>query len=553
MRRHPWLIAAAAVFMLLAAGCTPVVAPPSQGAAGPGGIEPLTVHVNLNAQPSTLDPNMVLDSYSATIVEQMFLGLTNLNGETGEVEPELATKWDVSDDGITYTFHLRDDVKWSDGKPVTAQDIEYSVRRALKPETASPYAYALYIIKNAQAINQTAVPTDTYDIETLGVKALDDSTVQFTLEAPAAYFPSIAGLWTVRALPSWTIEQYGDAWTDPKNIVTNGPYKLAEWNLDNNIALVKNPDYVNAADVAIDRFDATFITDQNTAVGLYEQGGLDVVSDGEPLPIEILGRLRSDPKLSKELHEGPRAMTAYVGFTMTKPPFDNALVRKAFSAAIDRESLKKIVTDSGTVATQFAPKGVFGAPDPEVGIGYDLKQAQAWLAEAGYPNGEGFPEVNLRYPSASTVKAQAEGLQAMWKEGLGVEVRLEPQEFPVFLSSTAPDVSVEEMPEVWLLGWIADYPDENNFVYLVLHCKDSENRPRAACTRADDLAAQASQETDPEKRKELYKQVEQMMIGDEVRIAPFTHDGYTTLTKPFIERGYPTFGPAQWDRWKINQ
>jgi oligopeptide transport system substrate-binding protein len=246
-------------------------------------------------------------------------------------------------------------------------------------------------------------------------------------------------------------------------------------------------------------------------------------------------------------------MTAYVGFTMTKPPFDKALVRKAFSAAIDRESLKKIVTDSGTVATQFAPKGVFGAPDPEVGIGYDVTQAQAWLAEAGYPNGEGFPEVNLRYPAASTVKAQAEGLQAMWKEGLGVDVRLEPQEFPVFLSSTAPDVPVEEMPEVWLLGWIADYPDENNFVYLVLHCKDSENRSRAACTQADDLAAQASQETDPEKRKELYKQVEQMMIGDEVRIAPFTHDGYTTLTKPYIERGYPTFGPAQWDRWKINQ
>ncbi len=391
MRRHPWLIAAAAALMLLAAGCTAVVPPSSQGAAGAGTAEPSTVRVNLNAQPSTLDPNMVLDTYSATIVEQLFLGLTNLNGETGEVEPELATKWDVSDDGLTYTFHLRDDVKWSDGKPVTAKDIEYSVRRALRPETASPYAYALYIIKNAQAINQTAIPTDTYDIETLGVKALDDYTVQFTLEAPAAYFPSIAGLWTVRALPSWTVEQYGDAWTDPKNIVVNGPYKLSEWNLDNNIVLVKNPDYVDAANVAIDRFDVTFITDQSTAVGLYEQGGLDVVSDGEPLPIEILGRLRSDPKLSKELHEGPRAMTAYVGFTMTKPPFDNALVRKAFSAAIDRESLKKIVTDSGTVATQFAPKGVFGAPDPEVGIGYDLKQAQAWLAEAGYPNGEGFP------------------------------------------------------------------------------------------------------------------------------------------------------------------
>jgi oligopeptide transport system substrate-binding protein len=228
------------------------------------------------------------------------------------------------------------------------------------------------------------------------------------------------------------------------------------------------------------------------------------------------------------------------------------LVRKAFSAAIDRETLKQTITGSGTAATQFAPQGVFGAPDPEVGIGFDPEQAQQWLAEAGYSGGEGFPEVELRYASLSTVKATAETLQSMWKETLGVDVRLVPQEFPVFLSSTAPSVPSGEMPELWLLGWIADYPDENNFVYQVLHCTDSENRSRAACTEADDLAAQAGCETDSAKRKELYRQVEQMMIADEVRIAPLTHDGYTTLTKPFIERGYPTFGPAQWDRWQIN-
>jgi oligopeptide transport system substrate-binding protein len=549
MCRPPWLIGAAAIIMLFAAGCTAVVAPPPNRSAG---TEPATVRVNLDAQPTTLDPNLVQDVYSAEVVEQMFLGLTNINGETGEVEPELATHWETSEDGLTWTFHLRDDVKWSDGKPVTAQDIEYSVRRAIMPETASPYAYALYIIKNALAINQTALPTDTYSIESLGVKALDDVTVQFDLEAPASYFPSIVGLWTVRALPSWAIEGFGQAWTEPQNIVVNGPYKLAEWNLDNNLVLAKNPDYVQAAEVPIERFDVTFITDQNTVVALYEQGGLDITG-GQPLPVEILSRLRADPELSAQLHEGPRAETNYVGFTMTKPPFDSALVRKAFSAAIDREALLATITGSGTVATQFAPKGIFGAPEPEIGIGYDLEQGRQWLAEAGYPEGQGFPEVTLRYASLTTLKATAEALQSMWKEGLGIEVRLEQQEFPVFLASTAPSVPPDEMPEMWLLGWLADYPDENNFVYQVLHCTDSENRSRAACTEADKLAAQAGQETDLEQRKELYKQVEQAMIADEVRIAPFTHDGYTVLTKPFIERGYPTFGPAQWDRWKINR
>ena len=549
MRRHPWLIAAAAAIMLLAAGCTAVVAPSPSSAVG---TEPATVRVNLDAQPTTLDPNLIQDVYSAEIVEQMFLGLTNINGETGEIEPELATSWDISEDGLTWTFHMRDDVKWSDGKPVTAKDVEYSVRRAIMPETASPYAYALYIVKNTLGINQTAIPTDTYDIESLGVKALDDVTVQFELEAPAAYFPSIAGLWTVRALPSWTIEQFGNAWTEPQNIVVNGPYKLAEWNLDNNLVLVKNPGYVEAVDVPIESFDVTFITDQNTAVALYEQGGLDVAG-GQPLPTEIVSRLRRDPELRAQLHEGPRAATNYVGFTMTKPPYDNVLVRKAFSAAIDRQAILETITGSGEIATQFAPKGIFGAPEPEVGIGYDLEQARQWLAEAGYLDGQGFPEVTLRYASLSTLKATAEALQSMWKDGLGVEVRLEQQEFPVFLASTAPSVSAEEMPEMWLLGWLADYPDENNFVYQVLHCTDSENRSRSACTEADELAAQAGQETDPQQRKELYKQVEQMMIADEVRVAPYAHDGYTVLTKPYIERGYPTFGSAQWDRWQITR
>ena len=154
------------------------------------------------SEPSTLDPNLAQDYFSITPVEQLYLGLTNLNNETGHPEPELAEAWTVSDDGLTWTFNMRKDAVWSDGTPVTAKDVEYSVKRAVKPETASPYAYVLYLIKNAAAINQTAVPTDTYDIDSLGVKALDDYTVQFTLEAPAPYFESISSIWTMRPYPA---------------------------------------------------------------------------------------------------------------------------------------------------------------------------------------------------------------------------------------------------------------------------------------------------------------------------------------------------------------
>ena len=387
------------------------------------------------SEPTTLDPNLAEDIYSITPIEQLFLGLTNLNNETGAVEPELAESWTVSEDGLTWTFNMRKDAVWSDGTPVTANDVEYSVKRAVKPETASPYAYVLYSIKNAAAINQTAIPTDTYDIDSLGVKAVDDYTVEFTLEAPASYFESISSMWTLRPVPVAAIEKYGDAWTDPANIVVNGPYMLKEWKPAEQLVFEKNPTYYDADKVQIDRVELDVITDQNTELALYESGDLDVAGDNAgSFPIEALTRIRQDPTLSAELHEGPRASTTYVGFTMTKPPFDNVLVRKAFSAAIDRETMVRDVVGSGVPATQFAPKGIFGAPDPEVGIGYDPEQAKAWLAEAGYPDGEGFPTVTYRYFSNTLEEALAQALQAMWKENLNVNVELESMEFPAFLA-----------------------------------------------------------------------------------------------------------------------
>ena len=554
-RNTLWYLVAVLLVAMLAAGCATAPAPaaPSEAAAAPTG-DQITLRLATVSEPSTLDPNLAQDYFSITPIEQMFLGLTNLNNVTSEIEPELAESWTVSDDGTVWTFKLRQDAMWSDGNPVTAKDIEYSVKRAVMPETASPYAFVLYAVKNAAAINQTVIPTDTYDIDSLGVKALDDYTVEFTLEAPAAYFESISSMWTLRPLPSWAIEEFGDAWTDPANIVVNGPYKLVEWRPGEKLIYEKNPGYFKADEVQIDRFEVSLITDQFTEVALYEAGDLDVAGESAAsLPAEEVARILADPVLSAEFHQGPRASTTYVGFTMTKPPFDNVLVRKAFSAAIDRETMVRDVVGSGVPATQFAPPGIFGAPDPEVGIGYDPEQAKAWLAEAGYPDGAGFPTVTYRYFANSLEDALAQALQAMWKETLNVDVQLESQDYPVFQAGTAPSVPVEEMPEMWRLGWGADYPDENNWVYENFHCTDSQNRPRAACTEADEKAKQAATETDPEVRKQLYRDVEQLMFGEEVRVAPYYHRGYTILTKPYLQRAYTTFAPVNWDTWRVEQ
>lgn len=574
MKSNPWKIAVAiAVFTILAPALAACVAPaspaapgPAEPAAAPTAVEPaapvqeevaaeeLVLRISLGAEPASIDPNLAQDTYGINSLEGMFLGLTNINNVTSEMEPELATDWSISEDGLVWTFQMRDDAVWTDGKPVTAHDIEYSVKRAIAPETASPYAYVLYIIKNAQAINQTNVPTDTYDIDTIGVKALDDYTVEFTLEAPASYFLAISSLWTLRPVPQWAIEEHGDAWTEAGNIVSNGPYMLKEWKHGESLSFVKNPAYYDADNVQIDRFEVDIITDQFTEMALYESGELDVAGDGPgTLPAEEMARILQDPVLSAELHVGPRSSTTYVGFTMTKPPFDDPLVRKAFSAAIDREVMVRDVVGSGVPATQFAPPGIFGAPDPEVGIQTDVEQARAWLAAAGYANGEGFPAVTYRYFASSLEEALGEALQAMWKEALNVDVKLESQEWPVFIAGINPSTPLEEMPEMWRLGWGADYPDENNWVYEVFHCVASTNYSRAECTQADELAQQAALETDQEKRKELYRQVESLMFGEEVRAAPYYHRGYTILTKPYVERTYTTFAPVNWDMWRINR
>ncbi len=552
MRKITWLVVMLAMIGLLAAACAAPAQTPAAGSEQPAAAgEEVTLRLSSVSEPSTLDPNLAEDTFSIAPIEQMFLGLTNINNETAAIEAELAESWESNAEGTVWTFKLREDAVWSDGTPVTAHDVVYSVKRAVMPETASPYAYVLYIIQNAKAINQA---TDAYDIETLGVTALDDYTVQFTLEAPAAYFLSISSMWTLRPLPQATVEEFGDAWTDPANIVVNGPYMVTEWRPGESLSFVKNDSYYAADEVQIDRVELSIIADQNTEVALYESGALDVAGEGPgSLPIEELTRIRADATLSQELHEGPRASTTYVGFTMTKPPFDNVLVRKAFSAAIDRETMVRDVVGSGVPATQFAPIGIFGAPDPEVGLASDPEQAKAWLAEAGFPDGEGFPRVTYRYFTSTLEEALAQALQAMWKETLNVDVAIEAQEYPVFMAGLKPDVPIEEMPEMWRLGWGADYPDENNWVYEVLHCTDSTNYPRAACTAADEMAFEAGREIDQDKRVELYRQVESLMFGEEVRVAPYYHRGYTILTKPYVQRAYPTFAPVNWDTWRIEK
>lgn len=504
---------------------------------------PVTLEWNLGTEPPTLDPSLATDTTSVDVVEQLFLGLTDFDDATMAVVPELATSWEVSEDGLVWAFHMRKDVKWTDGKPVTAHDIEYGVKRTCDPATASDYAYVLYIIKGAKEVNTGEIT----DLNYIGVKAIDDYTIQFVLNNPAGYFPAIAGMWIARPVPRWAIEKYGEKWTDPENIVTNGSYLLTKWAHEDEIILEKNPDYFGADDVQIERVHCVMIVEESTAMAMYEDGKLDSIG----APLDDMDRIKSDPVLSKELFIAPRLCTYYYGFNNTKPPMDNALVRKAFSADIDRQSLIDYVLKGEQVpATTFTCPGIFGhvLPSEGVGIGFDPEAARKYLADAGYPGGEGLPEVTLMHNTSEGHSKIAQTIQQMWKENLGVEVNVTNQEWGVYLKTVNTDA-----PQVYRMGWCADYPDANNWLYEVFHSTDSANPIKWHNAEYDRITEEAAKESDPAKRLELYKRADQILCEEEAAIAPIYFYTFVAMTKPYLTRTYAPGGGEHFKDWRITK
>jgi len=505
---------------------------------------PVTLHWNFAAgEPPTLDPALGTDTTSILVIEQLFLGLTDFDDLTMAVVPELATSWEVSEDGLVWAFHMRKDVKWTDGTPVTAHDIEYGVKRTCDPATASDYAYVLYIIKGAKEVNTGEIT----DLDHIGVKAIDDYTIQFALNQPAGYFPAIAGMWVARPVPKWTIEKYGEKWTEPENIVTNGPYLLTKWAHHDEIIMEKNPDYPEADKVQIEKVHCTMVVELSTAMAMYEDGILDSVD----APLDDMDRIKTDPVLSKELFIAPRLCTYYYGFNNTKPPMDNPLVRKAFSAAIDRQSLIDFVLKGEQKpATTFTCPGIFGHVPPEegVGIGYDPEAARKYLADAGYPEGKGLPEITMMFNTSESHRKIAQAIQQMWMEVLGVEVNLTNQEWGVYLNTIN-----EDAPQIYRLGWCADYPDANNWVYEVFHSTDSNNRIKWHNAEFDRVVEEAARESDPAKRLELYKRAEQILCEEETAMAPIYFYTFVNMTKPYLTRTYSSLAAEHFKDWRITE
>jgi oligopeptide transport system substrate-binding protein len=462
------------------------------------------------AEPETLDPHVITGQPDIRICEALFEGLTGRDAH-GAIRPGLAQSWDISKDGRVYTFHLRDSV-WSNGDPLTSQDFIDSWKRALDPVTGAGYVDFYYYIVNGRAFNEGK----TRDFSEVGVKALDPRTLQVTLEYPTPFFLDLCACSILSPIHLESIKKWGEDWIKPGKLVSNGPYLLAGWRINDRIALKKNPRYWNAAAVHFDRIDALALSSATTAFNLFHSGQIGLILDKALVPTFFLDTLKTQPYF----HASTILATYFYRFNVTRKPFDDPRVRQAFALASDKARIVERITRAGEEpAGSFTPPGMKQQDgyEPPAGLGYDVAKARALLAAAGYPGGKGFPPVSILYNGSEQNKQIATEMQAIWEENLGVHVSLAPKEWKVYLNAmTGLDFDIARS------SWVADYPDPNTFLDCFVTGRGN-NRTGFSDPAYDGLLERARQESDPARRLDLLRQAETILVEKQLPILPLYH------------------------------
>ncbi|MGI9253544.1 MAG: peptide ABC transporter substrate-binding protein [Thermomicrobiales bacterium] len=404
-------------------------------------------------EPVRFDPGVTSGGKGLEMIQNLFEGLVTIDQQDGSLQMGLAESMEANEDESEFTFVLRDGLTWSDGTPLTAKDFEYSWKRVLDPETKSEYTSAMYPLKNAQAIDKGEMTLDN-----LGVKATDDKTLVVTLEGPTPFFPLLAATWTFYPVPQAAVEAHGDAWVEAGNMVSNGPYVLTGWEHDQSMTLERNEKYYGEAPT-ITKAEYTLFADPVTqALVAFEAGELDQAQVGGP----DLQRIKDDATFGPMLQIFPRSGTEFLICDTTNAPTDNIQVRQALSMAIDRKALADgVLKGEFSPAISILPADIPGANEAAA-LGEDVEKAKQLLADAGFPNGEGFPEITLTYTSTSTSEKQTcQYLQGVWKQNLGINVKLDPLEDKAFQDFF--DTRAEQPFNIMISYWGSDWGDPANW------------------------------------------------------------------------------------------
>lgn len=480
----------------------------------------VTLKYNNGTEPETLDPAVMSGHPEMMIAYQLFEGLVSYDSKANPV-PGVAEKWDVSEDKTVYTFHLRKNVKWSDGQPVTADDFYFAWLRAMKSETGGDYAFLYWdYIKGAQDYADGKVTE-----ADVGLKVIDKYTFQVTLNAPTPYILDIFAFPTFMPVPKHVVEKVGnDTWFKKENIVTNGAYLLKEWIPQQKIVMEKNKAYWDAKNVKVEILEFYAIEEATTALEMYLNGELDILNT---VPTERIDEM----KTRDDYHQVPEFATYYYIINVkANKALADVRVRKALAMAIDREYIVNYITKSGQIpAYSFVPEGLTGYKGPKFDKG-DLDTARKLLAEAGYPNGKGFPKITILYNTSEGHRKIAEAIQQMWSKELGIKVELLNQEWKVYLDSRD-----NHQFDVARAGWIGDYLDPKTFLDMFI-TGASFNNGQWSNPKYDKLVKAALNEFDVTKRYQLFAEAEKILL-DEMPIIPIYYYSTVYMVKPYV-KGY---------------
>ncbi len=486
------------------------------------GAEEQVFRINNMVEPESLDPGVVTGVPEHRILSNVFEGLTITDPKDLSPRPGMAASWAVSRDGMIYTFKLRE-ARWTDGRPVTAHDFVYSWERVLNPKMGAKYAQQLFYLKKGEEYNKGRIT----DFSQVGVKALDDRTLQVTLRCPTAYFLDLTSFYTLYPVPRWVVEAHGKDWAKPGHLVSNGPFRLVSWVPQKELVLEKNPLYWDAANIKLQKVVFLPTDDVNTAFKQFLAGESDWVPE-VPTPQIDAARGRA------EFYVSPYLGTYYFRFNVTKPPVNDIRVRKAMSMSVDRESLTKFVTKAGQIpSSAFVPSGIRGYEGVN-GLPFDVAAAKKLLSEAGYPDGKGFPRVELLYNTNELHRVITEAVQQMWKDNLGIQVDLVNVEWKVYLARQGSlDYQISRS------GWIGDYVDPNTFLDLWI-TGGGNNQTGWSNRRYDDLIGQAACKiVNAKDRGRALREAERILVEDEVPILPlFTYVNMGMLSRR-VKGWYP--------------
>jgi oligopeptide transport system substrate-binding protein len=476
-------------------------------------------------EPADLDPQITTGVPEANIYQAIFEGLVLPDPQNLAPTPGVARSWDISNDGQTYTFHLRKNARWSNGDQVTASDFVFSFKRILSPALAGEYAYMLFCLTNAEKYNKKEIT----DFSEVGAKSVDDTTLVLNLNKKVPYLLSLLAhhswfpVHQATILKFGSIDSRGTPWTRPGNLVGNGPYTLKDWQINKVITVTKNHFYWDSATAKISTINFYAIDNNQTEERAFRTGQLHITTTCPLTKIDWYRK--NDPKL---LRIDPYLASYFYLLNVNRKPFDNIKVRKALALSINRKELTEYVLKGGQMPSNcFTPPGAGGYTMDSV-IGFDTIQARKLLSEAGYTDPSKFPKVSLLYNTSESHQTVAQAIQQMWKRYLGIDVSLVNQEWKVYLANThARDYDIARM------GWTGDYNDPNTFLDLLVS-GGGNNRTGWSNSKYDSLINAASQTGDQNERFRIFREAEHILL-DELPILPIYIYTNTYLIQPTVK------------------